>query len=368
LRVADGRHRQLYQFADGSENKTVVIDAFNQKMSNIAVKKREGFEAFDLFKEENDSENLPPAPEAWNPLGFMGGLFGEESKERLVAKVADADKIHVFSLASGHLYERFMKIMMLSVVRNTKTPVKFWLLSNFLSPQFKKFVPKMAEKFGFEVELVTYHWPDWLNAQTEKQRIIWGYKILFLDVLFPIHVKKIIYVDADQVVRADLKELWDMDLRGAPYGYTPFCAGEVMNEATKGFRFWDSGFWVSHLQGLPYHISALYVVDIANLRENGFGDQIRVTYDGLSRDPGSLSNLDQDLPNYLQHQIPIFSLPQEWLWCETWCTGESKANAKTIDLCNNPLTKVPKLEAALKIIPEWTEYDETVKTFEKSLQ
>jgi len=141
-----------------------------------------------------------------------------------------------------------------------------------------------------------------------------------------------------------------------------------MNEATKGFRFWDSGFWQSHLQGRAYHISALYVVDVAKLRQNGYGDQIRVTYDGLSRDPGSLSNLDQDLPNYLQHMIPIYSLPQEWLWCETWCTEETKARAKTIDLCNNPLTKVPKLEAAVKIIPEWTEYDNTVKDFEKSLE
>ena len=49
------------------------------------------------------------------------------------------------------------------------------------------------------------------------------YKILFLDVLFPLDVKKIIYVDADQVVRADLLELWHMDLKGHPYGYTPFC-------------------------------------------------------------------------------------------------------------------------------------------------
>jgi len=40
------------------------------------------------------------------------------------------------------------------------------------------------------------------------------------------------------------------------------------------------------------------------------GDQLRVVYDQLSRDPASLSNLDQDLPNYAQHQVPIFSLPQ----------------------------------------------------------
>ena len=33
----------------------------------------------------------------------------------------------------------------------------------------------MAEKYGFEYELVQYKWPRWLHAQTEKQRIIWGY-------------------------------------------------------------------------------------------------------------------------------------------------------------------------------------------------
>lgn len=57
----------------------------------------------------------------------------------------------------------------------------------------------MARKYGFKYELVQYKWPRWLYQQTEKQRIIWGYKILFLDVLFPLAVDKIIFVDADQV-------------------------------------------------------------------------------------------------------------------------------------------------------------------------
>lgn len=57
----------------------------------------------------------------------------------------------------------------------------------------------MAEKYGFQYELVQYKWPRWLHQQREKQRIIWGYKILFLDVLFPLAVDKIIFVDADQV-------------------------------------------------------------------------------------------------------------------------------------------------------------------------
>lgn len=48
-----------------------------------------------------------------------------------------------------------------------------------------------SNRFGFQVELVTYKWPNWLRAQTEKQRIIWGYKILFLDVLFPLNLTKV---------------------------------------------------------------------------------------------------------------------------------------------------------------------------------
>lgn len=57
----------------------------------------------------------------------------------------------------------------------------------------------------------------------------------------------------------------------------------------------------------------------------------------------------QDLPNYAQHTVPIFSLPQEWLWCESWCGDATKSKAKTIDLCNNPMTKEPKLEVMISV-------------------
>jgi len=154
-----------------------------------------------------------------------------------------------------------------------------------------------------------------------------------------------------------LKELYDMDLHGAPYGYTPFCRGSFRREETAGFRFWETGFWKTHLGDRPYHISALYVVDLARFRQIATGDQLRATYASLSQDPNSLSNLDQDLPNYIQGNVPIFSLPQEWLWCETWCTDDTKTVAKTIDLCNNPMTKTPKLVNAIRIVEEWKDLD-----------
>ncbi|KAG0277722.1 hypothetical protein BGZ95_005473 [Linnemannia exigua] len=281
-----------------------------------------------------------------------------------VAPTKKKATINIFSVASGHLYERFLSIMILSVIKNTDSRVKFWFIENFLSPSFKDFIPHMAEKYDFDYELVTYSWPHWLRAQTEKQRIIWAYKILFLDVLFPLDLDKVIFVDADQIVRTDMKELVDLDLKGAPYGYTPMCQDRKEME---GFRFWNQGYWKDHLRSKPYHISALYVIDLVRFRQMQAGDRLRNHYQQLSRDPGSLANLDQDLPNNMQNEVPIFSLPQEWLWCETWCGDEGLAKAKTIDLCNNPLTKEPKLDRARRQIKEWESLDNEATEFAKQV-
>ena len=82
--------------------------------------------------------------------------------------------------------------------------------------------------------------------------------------------------------------------------------------------------------------------------------------------------------------MPIKSLPQDWLWCETWCSKDTLKTAKSIDLCNNPLTKVilriwipirihfnfsqePKLSAARRIVSEWTDYDEEMNRLREQI-
>jgi UDP-glucose:glycoprotein glucosyltransferase len=96
------------------------------------------------------------------------------------------------------------------------------------------------------------------------------------------------------------------------------------------------------------------------------GDILRSHYQQLSADPHSLANLDQDLPNNLQGHVPIYSLHEDWLWCETWCSKDRLHRAKTIDLCQNPLTKEPKLARARKI-PEWELYDSEIARFTRRL-
>eukprot|EP00474_Spongospora_subterranea_P006140 CRZ06598.1 hypothetical protein [Spongospora subterranea] len=326
------------------ERLLIPVRSFSRYHLRIYVSRQPGMEMVDLLELTNPETSSVPS--FWGKISES--VFGGES---------DSKTIHIFSIASGHLYERFLRIMMASVVkrmRTTKYKIKFWFVGQFLSPQFKTSIQEFADRYGCTVELVVYKWPNWLRRQREKQRTIWGYKILFLDVLFPINLDRVIFIDADQIVRGDISELWNLDLKGNPYAYTPFCDS---NTLTEGFRFWKGGFWHDHLRGKPYHISALYVVDLRQFRKLRAGDTLRAIYDNLSADPNSLANLDQDLPNYAQHHVGIYSLPQEWLWCETWCSMESLGKAKTIDLCNNPMTKESKLSRARRLLPEWTPLD-----------
>lgn len=170
--------------ADGTR---VIISSFRSHVLKLRVTKKAGKASADLLGDENDAQSG-----IWDSItSSFSGKSGTD--------VQQSETINIFSVASGHLYERLLRIMMLSLLKHTKSPVKFWFLKNYLSPQFTEFLPHMAKEYNFQYELVQYKWPRWLHQQTEKQRTIWGYKILFLDVLFPLDVKKIIFVDADAV-------------------------------------------------------------------------------------------------------------------------------------------------------------------------
>lgn len=323
----------------------------------LRINKNPGYERKNLL---TDNDDIVSEKKSSGKLGgFMKSVI---SKEPTPQKQAD---INIFTIASGLLYERLLAIMIASVRKNTDKLIKFWIIENYISPQLKNLLPLLAQQYDFEYQLITYKWPSWLRGQREKQRTIWGYKILFLDVIFPQDLDKIIFVDADLIVRTDLQELVQLDLQGAPYGFTPMCDSRKEME---GFRFWKEGYWTNVLQEeYKYHISALYVVDLKKFRSIAAGDRLRSHYQKLTVDPNSLSNLDQDLPNNMQRWIKIFSLPQEWLWCETWCSDDSMKGAKVIDLCNNPLTKESKLDRAKRQIPEWKRFDREIETLQAKL-
>ncbi|AEO67685.1 glycosyltransferase family 24 protein [Thermothielavioides terrestris NRRL 8126] len=371
IRLKEGRSSDIFTLESvgpqgwhpvpGDETSEIALMDFQGATLYPRLKRKPGMEQEEVLGESKANATTAGAAMDFVSKGlrFAEGILGRGKAAAETKSASDTEhaEINIFSVASGHLYERMLNIMMVSVMRHTNHTVKFWFIEQFLSPSFKDFIPTLAAEYNFKYEMVTYKWPHWLRQQKEKQREIWGYKILFLDVLFPLSLDKVIFVDADQIVRTDMYDLVTLDLQGAPYGFTPMCDSRTEME---GFRFWKTGYWASYLKGRPYHISALYVVDLRRFRALAAGDRLRQQYHTLSADPQSLANLDQDLPNHMQFHIPIHSLPQEWLWCETWCSDETLAAARTIDLCNNPQTKEPKLDRARRQVPEWTEYDEEI--------
>jgi UDP-glucose:glycoprotein glucosyltransferase len=270
----------------------------------------------------------------------------------------DQADVNLFVLPSSNDDERILGSMLASVRKHSNKSIKVWIIENFVSSHFKLALPKLAEKYNLDYELISYKWPNFLRQQRDKHRVVSGYKILFLDVIFPQSLSKVIFVDTDQVFRADISELLNIDLQGAPYGFVPM--GDD-REDMDGFKFWKTGYWKDTLgENYKYHNSALFVVDLIKFRSLQAGERLRSHYQKLSSDRNSLSVIDQDLPNNLQRQVPIFSLPQEWLWCETWSHEKGKAKAKSIDLCHDPWSSESKLEHARRIIPEWKQYDDEV--------
>jgi hypothetical protein len=102
-----------------------------------------------------------------------------------------------FSLASGSLYERFLKILVECLEAHIKSRV--FLATGKLSQssvqrnRSLRFRKNLVSRFVFGCRT---NWPMWLRQQTSSASS-GDTRFLFLDVLFPLH-RQIIYVDADK--------------------------------------------------------------------------------------------------------------------------------------------------------------------------
>lgn len=159
LRLAEGRASELYTIAGVTGNAVeerdlpIPVRSFNDENQRLVVQKRPGMETVSLL-EDTDGEDVAPrgsggvAGSMWNSLNSIWS--GSKAVTSTSSKDED-NRVHVFSLATGHLYERLLRIMMLSVTRHCSRPVKFWLFENYLSPSFKALAQSMTETYGFEV-------------------------------------------------------------------------------------------------------------------------------------------------------------------------------------------------------------------------
>ena len=75
-----------------------------------------------------------------------------------------------------------------------------------------------------------------------------------------------------------------------------------------------------------YSNSALYVVDLVKFRQTAAGDTLRVFYETLSKDPNSLSNLDQvkDSEIVISHAFALDMQSIDVQRCSSYMLSASK--------------------------------------------
>lgn len=138
------------QLADGRSQEVYSIDSATGRSEFSSLKS--------LASSDKNGVRIPVASfSGENLLLLLRPNKGQIGKDVLdvAAKSWTKQKdgtIHVFTVASGHMYERLQKIMILSAIKRSSMRIKFWFIKNYMSPQMKQFVPVMARQYGFDYE------------------------------------------------------------------------------------------------------------------------------------------------------------------------------------------------------------------------
>lgn len=109
--------------AHGTDGTRVIISSLRSSVLKMRVTKKQGHMHSDLLSDGDEAQTG-----IWNSItsSFGGGGTSTDTQS--------AETLNIFSVASGHLYERLLRIMMLSLLKHTKVSVlvyrdfffKFW--------------------------------------------------------------------------------------------------------------------------------------------------------------------------------------------------------------------------------------------------
>ncbi|CAL9736993.1 killer toxin-resistance protein 5 [Monosporozyma servazzii] len=235
---------------------------------------------------------------------------------RLVIKVKQdnsikpAEKINsdvnIFSILTDiNIEESKYKDNILQIVAaDPGTSFTFWLLEDsFTSVTLKRFGQFVNDNpdINATIKFIRYDWPRWLRPQRYYFRKMDISRILYLDVLFPMNINKLVYMNLGTDKLLDPKEILQSEVKLA-------CFSMFRME---GEGYWKHGYWEKRLknQGLSfYNTEPAFVINLEEIRKRNIGDILRIHYQRLSADTQSLVNIGQDLLNDIQSEVSVTRL------------------------------------------------------------
>lgn len=251
----------------------------------------------------------------------------------------DTERINLFTVMYGNEDEEKFKTTILNTILTTGgRPITFYVWDEpFISQEFRDFakaVPSSVKGKDVSVVFVRYEWPLWIRPQRFRERRLAASSLIFLDLLFPSDVAKLLIIPPDMAT-IDIVDIYDSEIKRM----------FAMKKMT-GKGYWSSGYWAEQLEKYKavFHSTKPFIyVNMKQMRLAYGGDYLRIHYQRLSTDINSLQVIDQDLLNDLQMQIPIRTL--------------RKSAIKSVDVNTAKFNKLKaKLKDLVKVEEEKDDY------------
>lgn len=235
-------------------------------------------------------------------------LVSKHDKTILASKTSKkSTDINIFTALndSDLEYSKYKKNVLQICASDRAKNFTFWLLEgpcmNGELHDFADIINSLSD-INAKIKFVKYEWPRWIRPQRYYNRKMDISRFLFLDVLFPSDIDKLIYMDlgkADELL--DPEEI----IRSAPKK-APFSMFRM-----EGDGYWNHGYWEKRLRNNGYSFYSTdpaFLIDLEEIRSKNIGDILRIHYQRLSADAHSLVNIGQDLLNDIQSEVPISRL------------------------------------------------------------
>lgn len=216
-------------------------------------------------------------------------------------------KINIFTILNdSDLKQSNYKKNMLQICASDRTKnFTFWLLEGVSTNRelhdFANIINSISD-INAKIKFVKYEWPRWIRPQRYYSRKMDISRFLFLDVLFPSDIEKVVYMNLDKadglldpegIIRSETKK-------------APFSMFKM-----EGDGYWNYGYWEKRLKNNGYSFYSTdpaFLIDLEEIRSKNIGDILRIHYQRLSADANSLVNIGQDLLNDIQNEVPISKL------------------------------------------------------------
>ena len=191
-------------------------------------------------------------------------------------------------------YTKYAYVMLVSLFEHNKD-VCVYVLTEDVSQENRKTLEDLGKKYNSQVRFIDIKISDELKAKLPLNawKIQVYYRLLLADVL-PEEVKRIIYLDTDMIVRASIRELYEINL-----GKNVICACGERELTEEFFAYRGKEFEELYRNKMyPTFNSGCVLMDIEKMRgKYTFSYYIKV----LEELNYKVYTPDQDLLNYVHH-------------------------------------------------------------------